>query len=30
MIWIRFSTQDGELKPQQVGRDVRFEMSLCA
>jgi cell division protein ZapD len=28
MIWIRFSTQDGELKPQQVARDVRFEMSL--
>jgi cell division protein ZapD len=29
MIWIRFSTQDGELKPQQVSRDVRFEMSLA-
>jgi len=29
MIWIRFSTQDGELKPQQVIRDVPFEMSLC-
>jgi cell division protein ZapD len=30
MIWIRFSTQDGELKPQQVARDIHFEMSLCA
>jgi len=29
MIWIRFSTQDGELKPQQVIRDVPFQMSLC-
>lgn len=30
MIWIRFSTQDGELKPQQVSRDVPFQMSLCS
>jgi cell division protein ZapD len=30
MIWIRFSTQDGELKPQQVSRDVPFRMSLCS
>ncbi|OZI20608.1 cell division protein ZapD [Bordetella genomosp. 9] len=30
MIWIRFSTQDGELKPQQVARNIAFEMSLCA
>ncbi len=30
MIWIRFSTQDGELKPQQVGRDVPFVLSLCS
>lgn len=30
MIWIRFATQDGELKPQSVSRDVSFDMSLCA
>ncbi|WP_459616815.1 cell division protein ZapD [Bordetella sp. 2513F-2] len=30
MIWIRFSTQDGEFKPQPVARDVPFQMSLCA
>jgi cell division protein ZapD len=29
MIWIRFSTQDGEFKPQQVARDVPFQMTLC-
>jgi cell division protein ZapD len=30
MIWIRFSTQGGELKPQQVAQDVSFQMSLCS
>jgi len=30
MIWIRFSTQDGEFKPQPVARDVPFQMSLCS
>lgn len=30
MIWIRFSTQGGEAKPQQVSRDVHFQMSLCS
>ena len=30
MIWIRFSTQDGEFKPQQVARDVAFQMTLCS
>lgn len=30
MVWIRFSTQDGEVKPQQVSRDVAFQMSLCS
>lgn len=30
MIWIRFSTQGGELKPQQVSHDVPFRMSLCS
>jgi len=29
MVWIRFSTQDGELKPQQFGGDVPFRMALC-
>ncbi|OZI47537.1 cell division protein ZapD [Bordetella genomosp. 5] len=29
MVWIRFSVQDGGVKPQQVGRDVPFQMSLC-
>jgi len=30
MVWIRFSTQDGEFKPQQVARDIPFQMTLCA
>lgn len=30
MIWIRFSSQDGESKPQQVAKDIRFQMSLCS
>lgn len=30
MVWIRFSSQDGDLKSQQVARDVSFKMSLCA
>jgi cell division protein ZapD len=30
MIWIRFSAQDTESKPQQVTRDVPFLMSLCS
>lgn len=29
MIWIRFSTQDGEFKPQQVARSIPFQMTLC-
>lgn len=29
MIWIRFSTQDGDFKPQPVARDVPFQMTLC-
>ncbi|HEY0296258.1 MAG TPA: cell division protein ZapD [Bordetella sp.] len=29
MIWVRYATQDGELKPQSVARDVPFNMSLC-
>ncbi|MCD0504179.1 cell division protein ZapD [Bordetella petrii] len=30
MIWIRFSQQDGDAKPQQVARDIGFQMSLCS
>ncbi len=30
MVWIRFSAQSGELKPQQISRNVGFEMALCA
>lgn len=30
MIWIRFSCQDGELKPQPAMRNVTFQMSLCS
>jgi cell division protein ZapD len=29
MVWIRFSVQQGELKPYQVSQDVDFQMSLC-
>lgn len=29
MVWIRFSTQDGELKPQPFAGDVAFRMALC-
>lgn len=30
MVWIRFSAQDGEQRPQAVTRDVAFKMTLCA
>ena len=30
MLWIRFTTQDRDLKPRSVDRDVPFELSLCA
>lgn len=30
MIWIRFSSQDGGAKPQQVARDIPFQLSLCS
>ena len=29
VIWIRFSTQDNELKPQPVTRDVAFQLARC-
>ncbi|MEQ4618350.1 MAG: cell division protein ZapD [Corticimicrobacter sp.] len=30
MIWIRFSCQDGEMKPQQVTRTIPFRIALCS
>jgi len=30
MVWIRYSSQDGEQRPQAVTRDVPFKMTLCA
>lgn len=30
MVWIRYSSQDGEQRPQAVHHDVAFKMTLCA
>jgi cell division protein ZapD len=30
MVWIRFSSQEGDAKPQPVARDIGFQMSLCS
>lgn len=30
VIWIRFSTQDNELKPQPVTRDIPFQLARCS
>ena len=30
MLWIRFMTQDRDLKPRSVERDIPFELALCA
>jgi cell division protein ZapD len=30
MLWIRFTTPDGDLKPRSVDRDVEFDLALCA
>ena len=30
MVWIRYSAQDGEQRPQAVSHDVAFKMTLCA
>jgi len=30
MVWIRYSSQDGEQRPQAVTHDVSFKMTLCA
>ncbi len=29
MVWVRFSEQDGEVKPQHVQKDVPFQYALC-
>ncbi|MCY1248887.1 Cell division protein ZapD [compost metagenome] len=29
VIWVRFSTQDNELKPQPVTRDIPFRLARC-
>jgi cell division protein ZapD len=29
MVWIRFSTQGGELKPQPISGEVAFQLALC-
>jgi cell division protein ZapD len=30
MLWVRFMTPDGDLKPRSIERDVAFELALCA
>ena len=30
MLWIRFTTQDRDLKPRSVDRDIPFDLALCA
>lgn len=30
MVWVRFSEQDGEVKPQPANKDVPFRYSLCS
>jgi len=30
MLWIRFTTPDGDLKPRAIDRDVAFDLALCA
>jgi cell division protein ZapD len=30
MVWIRFASQDGELRPQATTKDISFKMALCA
>ena len=29
MLWVRFTTQDGDLKPRPAEQDVPFELTLC-
>jgi cell division protein ZapD len=30
MVWIRYSTQQGDQRPQAITHDVDFKMTLCA
>ena len=30
MVWIRYSAQQGDQRPQAVAHDVAFKMTLCA
>ena len=30
MVWIRYSAQQGDLRPQAVVQDITFKMTLCA
>jgi cell division protein ZapD len=29
MLWVRFTTQGGDLKPKLLEEDVPFELTLC-
>jgi cell division protein ZapD len=29
MLWVRFTTQGGDLRPRAVDNDVPFELTLC-
>jgi len=29
MLWVRFTTQDGDMKPRPIERDIPFELTLC-
>ena len=29
MLWVRFTIQDGDMKPRPAEQDVRFDLTLC-
>jgi cell division protein ZapD len=29
MLWVRFTTQDGDMKPRPYDHDVPFDLALC-
>jgi cell division protein ZapD len=29
MLWVRFTSQDGDMKPKSFESDVPFELTLC-
>lgn len=29
MLWVRFTSQDGDMKPRQIDSDIPFELTLC-